>query len=281
MLPKIVLSEGDDERVQLAARKLIIGKVCHPVLIGDVSRITDALGAAADTFTAISPNDDSENVVWQGATLVKDGKADGIVSGAVFTTAQVLRAYIKVIGMQDGVSRATSCFLMEKGLNRYLFADCAVNIDPSPETLAETAFLCNEFASRVGIASKVAFLSFSTNGSAEHDSVTKVQVATKLAKERNPDMLVDGELQVDAAIVPSVAKMKAPESPLLGYASILIFPDLNAGNIAYKLVERLAQYKATGPLLLGFRKPAHDLSRGCNADDIVSVAKIACLQVHT
>ena len=278
-LPKIVLPEGEDERVLLAAKILINDHICHPVLLGGQKIITDTLGES-DSYTVISP-DESPNTVWQGATLVSGSEADGIVAGAVHSTADVLRSYIKVIGMREGVSRATSCFLMEKGLQRYLFADCAVNIDPSVEVLADTAYLCNEFASLVGIDSKVAFLSFSTYGSANHEMVDKITAAVKLTKEKWPDMVVDGELQFDAAVVPSVANLKAPDSTIKGDATVFVFPDLNSGNIAYKLVERLGEFKATGPLLLGFKQPAHDLSRGCNADDIVNAVKITCLQLKS
>ncbi|MFT5849919.1 MAG: phosphate acetyltransferase [Patiriisocius sp.] len=273
--PKIIFPENDP-RVHIAARILIEQEICHPVLIGDEKVLRETLDVGE--FTVIAPDPDAKDELWQAAQLVADGSFDGIVSGAVFPTSDVLRAYIKTIGVQEGVSRVTSCFLMEKGLQRYLFADCAVNIDPSAETLAETAHLCDKFAPLVGIESKVALLSFSTKGSAEHTSVDKMREALKLTQERYPEMVVDGELQVDSALVSTVGALKAPDSTINGDATVLVFPDLNAGNIAYKLVERLGEFRATGPLLLGFAKPAHDLSRGCSHDDIVSVARIAVLQ---
>ena len=275
-LLKIVLPEGDDERVLLAAKKLIVNHECHPILIGDTAKIVEVIGKSAD-YTAIEP-DNSENIIWQGAALVRDGEAEGIVAGVVFATAEVLRACNKLIGMQKGVSRAVGCFLMQKGLKRYLFADSGVNMDPSAEELAEMAYLCDVLASQLGIESKIAFLSFSTKESSSHASVEKVTQAFEITKERYPDILVDGPLQVDAAIIPAVTAIKAPDSPLKGEATVLLFPDLNAGNIAYKLVQRLAGYKAIGCMLLGFAKPACDLSRGCDAADIVATVKVVCTQ---
>jgi len=273
--PRIVFPESDP-RVYIAVKILLGEGKCHPILIGDKEEITEILDGGE--YTVIPPDTEAQNVLWQGASLVEEGKADGIVSGSVYSTPDVLRAYLKTIGMQEGVSRVTSCFLMEKSLQRYLFADCGVNIDPSVETLAETACLCDEFAPLVGIKSKVAFLSFSTKGSAKHDSVEKMQKACTLAKERCPKMIADGEVQVDVALVPAVASLKAPDSVIKGDATVFIFPELSAGNIAYKLVERLGGFRATGPLLLGFAKPSHDLSRGCSPDDIVRVTNIAILQ---
>ena len=274
-MKKIVFPEGNDPRILEAAKVLITEAACHPVLIGDEAEITNALGEGE--YSVVAP-DDSDNAVWQGGSMVADDQADGIVAGAVFSTPDVLRAYIKTIGTAEGVARMSSCFLMEKGQERYLFADCGVNIDPSSEVMAETAYLTAQFAPLLDIDPKIAFLSFSTKGSASHEVVDKVTEALRITKERWPDLVVDGELQIDAAIVPEVAASKAPDSPLKGQATVLIFPNLDAGNMAYKLVERLGGFSATGPLLLGFAKPAHDLSRGCSAADIVNAAKIALKQ---
>ncbi len=274
--PKIIFPENDS-RVHIAVRTLLEEQTCHPVLIGDEKVLRETLGDGQ--YTVLAPDAQAVNELWQAAQLVADGEVDGIVAGAVYTTPDVLRAYLKTIGMQKGVSRVTSCFLMEKGLQRYLFADCAVNIDPNAQTLAHTAYLCDQFAPLVDIKSKVALLSFSTKGSAEHESVEKMQNALSLIQETHPEVVVDGELQADVALVSAVATIKAPESIIAGDATVLIFPDLNSGNIAYKLVERLGDFRATGPLLLGFAKPAHDLSRGCAPADVVRVARIAAKQV--
>lgn len=274
---RIVLPEGDDERVHIAAKMLMADHPeIHPILIGNVAQIKDILGES-DKYTVMAPEDEGKTL-WQAAEMVKRGSAEGVVAGAAHTTSDVLRAYIKTIGTEQGVTRVTSCFLMEKGLERYIFADCAVNIEPSPEILAETAYLCNKFAKTVNLDPKVAFLSFSTKGSAEHAAVDKVRNAVELCKKRYPDLIVDGELQVDAAIVPRVTREKAPNSPVGGNANVLIFPDLNSGNIAYKIAERFGKFKATGPILLGLQKPAHDLSRGCSPEDIVSVVLTAAKQ---
>lgn len=275
MKPKIVLPEAEDPRIIEAAKQLIAEDKVHPVLIGNEADIKEQLGSG--DYTVFAPHGEQSPLQY-GASLVADGTADGIVAGALHTTSEVLRAYFKIIGTDASVSRATSCFLMEKDEKRYIFADCGMNIDPTAEMLAESAYLSSTFARRVGIDPRIAFLSFSTKGSAAHESVSKVTDAVAIARERYPDLVLDGELQVDAALVPEVAAKKAPDSPLQGDATVLIFPDLNAGNIAYKIAERLGGFSATGPLILGLKKPAHDLSRGCSVKDIVSAVHIAALQ---
>ena len=266
---KVIFPEGDDSRVQAAAKMLVDQGTCEPVLLSDT--------LASDSYPVVAC-DPSVSAVWQAGTMVATGEVDAVIAGAVFSTSEVLRAYLKTIGTEPGISRVTSCFLMEKGSERYLFADCGVQIDPNPEQLAEIAHLVAQFAPKVDIDPKIAFLSFSTHGSAEHDVVSKTQEVVRITKERWPELIVDGELQVDAAIVPAIASAKAPNSLLAGQATILVFPDLQSGNIGYKLVERLGGFSATGPLLLGFNKPAHDLSRGCSAVDIVKAAEIAVQQ---
>ena len=293
-MKKVVLPEGEDERVQLAARTLVEEAIAHPVL---VAKATDAMAdiGPADGYTLLAPDGTSlealaaaaraagkefavSPTLAQGAALVRDGEADAIVAGAVSSTADVIKTYLKTIGMAEGCTRVSSCFLMEKGTERYLFADCGVSPTPTPEERAETAYLCNAFASIVGIKPKIAFLSFASHDSARHEMVATTAEAVAISKERWPELIVDGPLQVDSAIIPSIARRKVPESDIAGEANVLLFPDLNSGNIAYKLVERLGGFSATGPLLLGFAKPAHDLSRGCNVEDIVKAAKIAVAQ---
>ncbi|MDF1545077.1 MAG: phosphotransacetylase, partial [bacterium] len=219
-----------------------------------------------------------------GAMLVRHDLADASVAGSVNTTGDVLRAAIQVIGLKEGINTVSSCFMMtvpefngEKN-KVFLYADGAVVPNPTAEQLASiAASTADTMKNLLGVDPTVALLSFSTKGSAKHDDVSKVQEAYAILKETKPDFPFDGELQVDAAIVPKIANSKAPGSPVAGNANVLIFPDLDAGNIAYKLTQRLAGASATGPIIQGLAKPANDLSRGCSVEDIVDVTAIATL----
>jgi phosphate acetyltransferase len=310
---RIVLPESEDQRVAKAARIALDRKLARPVLVGDrnaiealASEITlDLAGievvdpASTDRLEAYSgrlyerrkhkgmsrdqARDQAAQPLYCGSLMVALGDAEGIVSGAATTSADVLRAYIHCLGAAEEVACASSAFLMVipdfDGAERAMvFADPSVVPDPGPAELAAIAVAsARTMKSLTGETPMVAMLSFSTKGSARHPNIDKVIEATRIAKESDPGLMIDGELQADAAIVPSVGARKAPESPVAGRANVLIFPNLDSANIGYKLVERLAKARAFGPLLQGLARPASDLSRGCSADDIVNtIAMTAC-----
>lgn len=315
----IVLPEGQDPRVVTAATRIVEKNIAEVIVLGTEHEIASSCAAAnikEKKFSVIDPLksktlelyagefcelrkkknmtmdkalDYMKDRLFFGTMMVRKGEAAGMVAGSIASTSSMLRAAFTVIGTVEGIKTGSSCFIMDlskpspAGDNVLLYADCGVNPEPDAEQMADIAMAtATTYKSLIGAQPRVAFLSFSTNGSAQHSSLEKIREATRITKDRviksKLDIIVDGELQADAAIVPSVALKKCPESPIGGKANILIFPDLNSGNICYKLTERLAGADAYGPILQGLARPVNDLSRGCSADDIVGVAAITLCQ---
>lgn len=309
---RLVLAEADDERVLGAVRVLASEGLAQVSLVtpaagghdetataalaragvtlvaggdeAEIARTATALEAACgDRLAAAERERLSRDPLFQAAARLREGLADGLVAGASRTSADVLRAALWLVGLAPDATLVSSFFVMEvpaRGgeLPRTLvFADCGVVPDPDARQLAEIGIsAASHFELLTGEPANVAFLSFSTHGSAEHARVAKVREAVEIARAARPDLRLDGELQVDAALDPEVARRKAEGSPVAGRANVLVFPDLDSGNIGYKLVQRLAGAAAYGPILMGLRAQANDLSRGCSADDVVHVSLIAC-----
>ncbi|MGI1827134.1 phosphate acetyltransferase [Ligilactobacillus salivarius] len=305
----IVFPEGQEPRIFRAAIRLKNDGLVVPILLGKVDEIkqnAENEGIDLGDIELIDPNTYPEdkfaemveafverrkgkNTKEQAETMLRDvnyfgtmlvymDKADGLVSGAIHSTGDTVRPALQIIKTKPGVSRTSGAFVMVKGDERYLFADCAININPGAQELAEIAVESANTAKIFDIDPQVAMLSFSTMGSAKSDEVTKVQEAVKLAKELAPNEKIDGELQFDAAFVPVVAKQKAPESEVAGHANVFVFPELQSGNIGYKIAQRLGGFEAIGPVLQGLNKPVSDLSRGSVEEDVYKVAIITAAQ---
>lgn len=314
----IVLPEGTEPRTVQATRKITDQGIAKVTLLGNPDEVKKVAAETGTDLTGVeiidpktseksaayasllyelrkakgmTPEQAAElvtgNTLYFGAVMLKAGDADGMVAGAINSTGNVLRPALQIIKTAPGIKVVSSCFIMEIPDHQWgddgvmIFGDCAVIPNPTAEELSAIAIASAASGKQlVDIDPRVAMLSFSTKGSAKHDNVTKVQEATKLAHELAPELKLDGELQADAALVESVGQLKAPGSTVAGHANTLIFPDLQAGNIGYKLVQRLAGAEAIGPIIQGLAKPVSDLSRGCSVDDIVSVVAITAVKAQ-
>lgn len=316
-LKTIVLPEATDLRVLKATEIVLSECFAHIVLVGkkdeilnlaksnnlDISKAeiedpetSEKTQKYAESLYELRKNKGMEleeaqklilDPVYYGTMMVKLDEADGLVSGAIHSTADTLRPALQILKTAPGTKLVSAFFLMEVPDCKYgedgmfVFADCGLNQHPDSEQLAEIAYSsAKSLESLTSAQARVAMLSYSTYGSAKAEEIDKVVNATKIAKENHPELIIDGELQLDSAIIPEVSELKAPESPLKGRANVLVFPDLNAGNIGYKLVQRLAKANAYGPICQGIAKPVNDLSRGCSAKDVAGVVAITAVQAQ-
>ena len=314
-LKTIVLPEAEEIRVLKATEKILQEDFAHIILVGDEERILKIAqenNINIEKAKIVNPQksnntkdfakklyelrkhkgmteEEAERLVLDpihyGVMMVKQEMADGLVSGAIHSTADTLRPALQILRTAPNTKLVSAFFIMEvpncnygeNGL--FIFTDCALNPNPNEEELAEIAIASsNSFKALIGKEPKIAMLSYSTHGTAKSESIDKVANATKIVNNLRPDLIIDGELQLDAAIIPEITKIKAPNSPLKGEANILVFPNLDAGNIGYKLVQRFANANAYGPLCQGIAKPVNDLSRGCSVDDIVGTVALTAVQ---
>lgn len=304
---KIVLPEGKDARVLSAASRLASANIIQPIVVGNTDEIKELasnLDVSLDGIVIYDPEtyDELDEMVAafverrkgkateeQARTILKDvnyfgtmlvymNKAAGLVSGAVHSTGDTVRPALQIIKTKPGVSKTSGVFIMVRGEEKYVMADCAINISPNSQDLAEIAIESAKTANLFEIDPRIAMLSFSTKGSAKSPETEKVIEATKLAKEMAPELTLDGEFQFDAAFVPSVASSKAPGSVIQGDANVFVFPNLESGNIGYKIAQRLGGFDAVGPILQGLNMPVNDLSRGCSVDDVYKLCMITAAQ---
>ncbi len=304
---KIVFPESLDERILKAVARLMQEKLVTPILLGNMEQIQararefDVSLEAAEIYdpqkypgmdelvaafverrkgkaTEAEAREILQDVNYFGTMLVYMNKAVGLVSGATHSTADTVRPALQIIKTKEGVKKTSGVFIMVRGDEKYVFADCAINIAPDSQDLAEIALESAKTAAMFDIEPRVAMLSFSTKGSAKSEETERVAAAVAEAKRRDPSVVLDGEFQFDAAFVPSVAKSKAPGSVIQGDANVFIFPSLEAGNIGYKIAQRLGGFEAVGPILQGLNRPVNDLSRGCNEEDVYKLALITAAQ---
>jgi len=304
---KIVFPEATDERVLRAASRLAQEGLIEPILIGNINEINQLVQeytVDVSNCTLIDPSsyaefdqvvdsfverrngkvskEEAETIVkdenYFGTMLVYLKKADGLVSGAAHSTSDTVRPALQIIKTKEGVQKTSGVFVMVRDEEKYIFADCAINIAPTSEDLAEIAMESAKTAKLFDVEPRVAMLSFSTKGSAKSEETERVIEAVKIAKNKDASLLIDGEFQFDAAFVPAVAAKKAPDSEIKGDATVFVFPSLEAGNIGYKLTERLGGFEAVGPILQGLNQPVNDLSRGCSEEDVYKLALITAAQ---
>ncbi|SMQ58487.1 phosphate acetyltransferase [Bacillus sp. OV166] len=304
---RIVFPEGLDERIVRAAGRLASEKLMTPILIGNIEQVqakAAEVGVSLDDAEIYDPasfagmdelvaafvdrrkgkvtEENARKILhdgnYFGTMLVYLNKAHGLVSGAAHSTADTVRPALQIIKTKEGVKKTSGVFIMVREDEKYVFADCAINISPDSNDLAEIAIESAKTANMFDIEPRIAMLSFSTKGSAKSPETERVAAAVEEAKRRDPSLVLDGEFQFDAAFVPSVAKSKAPNSPLQGDANVFIFPSLEAGNIGYKIAQRLGGFEAVGPILQGLNAPVNDLSRGCNEEDVYKLALITAAQ---
>ncbi len=309
---KIVFTEGSDPRILEASARLKAGGFLTPVLVGNVEEVKAAAAAGGfdiDGLEILDPatypemdamvekmvelrrgkmteeqcRDALKHGNYFGTMLVKMGVADSLLGGATYSTADTVRPALQLIKTKPGSKIVSSCFILTREVNgeneMLAMGDCAINLDPNEDELVDIAIDTANCAKLFGMDPKVAFLSYSTKGSGKGDSVEKMRNACEKAKAVAPDLPIDGELQFDAAVSPTVAKTKCKDSPVAGYANTFIFPDIDAGNIGYKIAQRLGGFEAYGPILLGLNAPINDLSRGCNAEEVYKMALITAAQV--
>ena len=304
---RIVFPEGNDERVLTAVARLAAENMLQPIVVGNLEEIKGLASTLKLTLDGVeiydpktyehmdelvasfverrkgkATEEDARKILqspnYFGTMLVHVNRAQGLVSGAAHSTADTVRPALQIIKTKEGVRKTSGVFIMVRNDEKYVFADCAINISPDSDDLAEIAVESAATAKMFNIEPKVAMLSFSTKGSAKSPETERVVEAARLAAERDPNLVVDGEFQFDAAFVPSVAEKKAPGSPIKGDANVFVFPSLEAGNIGYKIAQRLGNFEAVGPILQGLNKPVNDLSRGCSVEDVYKLALITAGQ---
>ena len=304
----IVFTEGPDARILSAASRLLTGGILKVILLGNPDEVKkaaadggfDVTGAEIIEPTAHPEFDDMVAKMVEmrkgkmteeqcraalakgnyfGTMLVKLGKADCLLGGATYSTADTVRPALQLVKCRPGIKSVSSCFILVRGDERIAMGDCAINIDPSEDEIVESTVETAKTAAIFGIDPRVALLSYSTKGSGKGETVDKMRNATLRVQEAHPELKVDGELQFDAAVAPEVGQLKAPGSAVAGYANTFIFPNINAGNIGYKIAQRLGGYEAYGPILQGLNAPINDLSRGCNAEEVYKMALITASQI--